>query len=58
MFYLDEHYKGKKTINMEELTKRRITKSVKNLDIKMKLLQPHIYGNIRRLYLTIQPIQS
>ena len=53
-YCLDDIDEGPKNIGLEEMTKRRIIKSVKNLRIKMKLLEPQIYNNMRRFYLTIE----
>ena len=53
-YYLDEHYKGKAELNLEEITQRKIIKSIKDLDTRMKLLEPEIYISLRNFYLTIQ----
>ena len=58
MYYLDEHDEGKNTFNIEELTKRRIVKSVKILKQKWNYSSQEIDNDIRRIYVTIQPIQS
>ena len=49
--YLEEK---PKEINLEDITKRRIIRSVKNIGTKIKLLNPKVYNNIRAFYLTVE----
>ena len=51
--YLDEEDKGKKKLTLEDSTKRSIIRKIKNIDTKMKLIQPEIYNDTRKFYLTI-----
>ena len=53
--YLDEEDMGKK-LSLEDIIKRNFIKNFKNIDIKMKLIQPKIYNDISKFYLTINPL--
>ena len=54
--YLDEEDMGEKKLTLEDITKRRLIKSIRNVDTKMKLIKPEIYNDIRNFYLTINSL--
>ena len=49
--YLEEK---PKEINLEDITKHKIIRSVKHIPTKIKLLDPKVYNNIRAFYLTVE----
>jgi len=49
-----EYLVKRSEINLEEITKIKLVKNVKNIGIKMKLLNPIIYNNVRAFYLSFE----
>ena len=50
--YLEE--KPKNPMSLQDKAKRIIIKKTKNLEKKMKLIDPKIYNNLRDFYLTVE----
>ena len=51
IYFKDE---PQKPMSLQDIAKRSIIKNVKNLETKMKLLEPRVYNNIREFYLSVE----
>ena len=49
-----EYLKINPNINLENISKNKIIRSVKNIATKVKLLNPKVYNNARAFYLTVE----